>query len=315
MPMRFLTRIADQPYLLLTLTSLFWAGNAVVGRAVVQEIPPVALAEIRWIGAFLLLLPFAWPSLRTELPLIRRNFGILVVLSLAGISAFNTLLYWALQYTTAINATLMQSGGPLLIGLWSLILFRDPLTRIQTIGVLLSLAGVLVIVSGGDPARLASLTLNVGDLAVIVAMAIYALYSTLLRKRPGMTAISFAAVTIGLGALLLLPLAVAENLAGARFAPLNAGSLAALVYVIVFPSVLAYLCFNRGVQLIGANRAGPFFHLIPLFGALLAVVFLGERPGLHHGVGALLILGGVIVASRGRVNAARNRVAVETRRP
>ena len=262
--MRFLTRLADQPYLLLTLTSLFWAGNAVVGRAVADEIPPVALAEIRWIGAFLLLLPFAWRSIGSELPIIRRHFGILVLLSFTAISVFNTLLYWALQYTTAINATLMQSSGPLLIGIWSMLLFRDPLTLRQFAGILVSLAGVLVIISEGQFERLAALTLNVGDIAVIVAMVVYALYSTLLRKRPAMTPISFAAVTMGLGALLLLPLAIAETAAGAYFARLDAGSVAALVYVTLFPSVLAYLCFNRGVQLIGANRAGPFFHLIPL---------------------------------------------------
>jgi drug/metabolite transporter (DMT)-like permease len=115
--MRSLARIADEPCLLLTLTSLFWAGNAVVGRAVAHQIPLVALAQIRCVGAFLILLPFAWPSVRRELPVIRRHFGVLVVLSLTGISVFNTLLHWGLQYTTAINATLMQSGGPLLIGL------------------------------------------------------------------------------------------------------------------------------------------------------------------------------------------------------
>lgn len=307
--MRPPARLFDQPYLLLTLTSLFWAGNTVVGRAVADKIPPVALAEVRWIGAFLLLLPFAWRSLSAELPLIRRHIAILLVLALTGISAFNTLLYWSLQYTTAINATLMQSTGPLLIGVWSLALFHDPLTRGQVAGIAVSLAGVLVILSGGDPAWLAGLTLNVGDIAVLVAMTIYAFYSTLLRKRPAMTQISFAALTMGLGAVLLLPLTIAERLSGAHFAPLETGSIAALAYVVVFPSVLAHLCFNRGVQLIGANRAGPFFHLIPLFGAVLAVIFLGERPGIHHGVGAALILCGVVAASRGRSAVDRNRGA------
>lgn len=306
-------RIADRPYLLLTLTSLFWAGNAVVGRAIVGDIPPVALAEIRWCLAFALLLPFVWRRLRADLPLIRRHIGILALLSLTSIGLFNVLLYWSLQYTTAINATLMQSSGPLLIGLWSLILFREPLTRGQIGGILLSLAGVAAIVSGGDPARLAHLSLNVGDVAIVVAVAIYALYSTLLRKRPDISQLSFAAITIGLGALLLAPLAIAERLAGAEMAPLTAGSAAALVYVVLFPSILAVLFFNRGVQLIGANRAGPFFHLIPLFGATLAILFLGERPQLFHAIGAILIVGGVVLASR-RPADGRNRVAPEPRR-
>jgi drug/metabolite transporter (DMT)-like permease len=300
--------LRDQPYLLLSLTSLFWAGNAVVGRAVVERIPPVALAEIRWAIAFLLLLPFAWRQVRADLTIVRRHIGMIILLSLTGIGAFNMLLYSSLKYTTAINATLMQSSGPLLIGLWNLLLFRDPPTRWQIAGVCISLAGIAVIVSGGDPARLGNLALNVGDVIVIVAIAIYALYSTLLRKRPGMAPLSFVTVTIGFGALMLLPPTIIEQALGARFAPLNFGSLAAIVYVAVFPSILAYLCFNRGVQLIGANRAGPFFHLIPLFGALLAVTFLGERPGIYHGVGAALIVGGVLLASR-RPAPIGNRVA------
>lgn len=307
--MKFPVRLANQPYLLLTLTSLFWGGNAVVGRAVVHDIPPVALAQLRWLGAFVLLLPFAWRSMSRDLPVIRRHLWLIVGLSFASITVFNTLLYWALQYTTAINASLMQSSGPLLIGLWSFLLFRDPLTGRQVGGIAVSLLGVLVIISGGDPTRLAGLTLNAGDIAVIIAMVVYALFSTLLRKRPPMAPVSFAAVTIGIGAVLLLPLTLAEYASGARIAQLGAGDVGALGYVIVFPSVLAYLFFNRGVELIGANRAGPFFHLIPLFGTLLAVVFLGERPHLYHGVGALLIVGGVFVASHGAT--VMNRVAEE----
>jgi drug/metabolite transporter (DMT)-like permease len=291
------SRLRDRPYLLLTLTSLFWSGNAVVGRAIVDDVPPVALAEIRWTLAFLLLLPFAWPSIRVELPVIRRHLGILLVLSLTSVGAFNTLLYWSLQHTTAINATLMQSAGPLLIGLWSLVLFREPLTRRQFAGVLVSLAGILTIVSEGSLERLTALTLNAGDIAVVIAIGIYALYSTLLRRRPGMTQLSFAAVIIGMGALMLLPLAALESLFGARMAPLHPGAIAALLYVAVFPSILAVLFFNRGVQLVGANRAGPFLHLVPLFGAILAVAFLGERPGPHHALGAVLVIGGVLFAS------------------
>jgi drug/metabolite transporter (DMT)-like permease len=144
---------------------------------------------------------------------------------------------------------------------------------------------------------------------VIVATAIYGLYSTLLRKRPAMTAPSFAALTIGIGAVMLAPIAFAEYLSGARIAPLTPGAVAAIGYVTIFPSILAVLCYNRGVQLIGANRAGPFFHLVPLFGAILAIVFLGERPGLHHAIGAVLIIGGVFVAGSNASAARRNRVA------
>lgn len=293
-----LPRLRDQPYLLLSLTSLFWAGNAIVGRAVAGDIPPVMLAQMRWTFAFLILLPFAWPRLRYELPVLRQNIGIVIVLSLTGITAFNTMLYWSLQYTTAINATLMQSSAPLLIGLVSWALFGDPLTRLQIAGVFLSLCGVATIVSGGDPARLFGLSLNVGDVAIVIAMAIYAIYATLLRKRPTVAPLSLVCATMGIGAVLLLPFTVGEYVSGARFAALDLGGLAAIGYVSVFPSILSYVCFNRGVELIGANRAGPFFHLIPLFGVILAVLFLGERLALFHVVGAALIIGGVVIAGR-----------------
>jgi drug/metabolite transporter (DMT)-like permease len=231
-----------------------------------------------------------------------------VVLAATSIGAFNTLLYWSLQYTTAINAALMQSVGPLLIGLWSLVLFRDPLTRRQTLGICVSLLGIVTIVSGGDFGRLLRLTLNVGDLAVILAIAIYSLYSTLLRRRPPMSALSFAAVTIGIGAVIIFPFALAEYLAGFRMAPLTMGAVAAIGYVTIFPSIVAVLCYNRGVELIGANRSGPFLHLVPLFAVVLAMIFLDERPGLHHAIGAALIIGGVFAAGR-PVAAGRNRVA------
>lgn len=302
-------RLLDQPYLLLTLTSLFWGGNAVVGRAVVDEIPPVALAQIRWSLAFLLLIPFAWSRLRDDLPVIRRHIGVILLLTVTGITAFNTLQYWSLQYTTATNVSVLQSSAPLLIGLWSWALWRDPLTRGQLAGVATSLVGVLAIVSGGELNRLLGLTLNVGDVVMLVAIADYALYSALLRQRPGIAPISFLAVTIGLGAVLLLPLSLAEFAFGARIAPLDAGGIAALAYVAVFPSILSYMFFNRGVHLIGANRAGPFFHLIPLFGSLLAIIFLGERPGWHHLIGAVLIIGGVFIAGRQWRHVGRNRVA------
>jgi drug/metabolite transporter (DMT)-like permease len=305
------SRLYDRPYLLLTLTSLFWAGNAVVGRATVDIIPPVALATIRWSLAFLILLPFVWSTIRTEMPVIRRHVGILALLALTSVGVFNTLLYWSLLHTTAINATLMQSAGPLLIGLWSLVLFKEPLTRGQFGGILVSLIGIVTIVSGGDLSRIASLSLNVGDIAVLVAIAIYGLYSTMLRRRPAMTALSFAAVIFGIGALMLVPVAFAEYLSGARIAQLTPGAFAALFYVTIFPSIFAVLCYNRGVQLIGANRSGPFLHLVPLFGVILAIVFLGERPGWHQALGAILVVGGVFIAGTSRSSAAKNRVAAE----
>lgn len=159
------------------------------------------------------------------------------------------------------------------------------------------------------------MSLNVGDIAVIVAIAIYGLFTTLLRLRPPMSALSLAAVMIGMGAVMLVPLVIAEHLSGALFQPLTVGALAAIGYVAIFPSILSVLFYNRGVQLIGANRAGPFYHFIPLFGSILAIVFLGERPGWYHLVGAILIIGGVFVAGTSASAASKNRVAEPVTRP
>ncbi|WP_156953315.1 DMT family transporter [Afifella pfennigii] len=295
--------IFNQPYLLLTLAPLFWAGNAVVGRAVVEAFPPVLLAQFRWIGAALLILPFAWRYIRADLPVIRRHFWPLTLLTLSGITVFNTLLYTALAYTTALNVVLLQAAIPLAIALIVFFLYRERLTGGQLAGILVSLFGVATIVSGGDWRVLAELELNPGDAIMLFAVFVYGLYSSLLKRRPALHWLSFLGVTVTWGAILLLP-ATAFSLARGAEVTISAGTLLAGIYVILFPSVLSYICFNRGVDLVGPNRAGPFFHLVPLFGALMSVVLLGEPFTLAHAVGATCILGGVFVASRRR----RNRV-------
>jgi drug/metabolite transporter (DMT)-like permease len=289
--------IIDRPYLLLSLTSLFWAINIVLGRFIAGTIPPVALAQVRWAGAALILLLVGWRHLRRDWPVIRTHLPILLVLGLTGITLYNTMAYYGLNYTQALNALLMQSSGPLLVGLWSLVLFRDRLTRPQLIGIVISLLGVITIITRGHPEVLFGLTVNRGDLWLVAAMAIYALYTVLLRKRPRIHFLSFLAVTITAGAVMLIPLFLVEFSLGFRINPTPA-AFGVILYVIIFPSVLAYFCFNRGVELIGANRAGQFFHLIPVFGSAIAIVFLGERPQWFHGVGYALIVAGIIIAQR-----------------
>jgi drug/metabolite transporter (DMT)-like permease len=291
------TRVWDRPYLLLTLAQLFWAGNIVLARFVAGHVPPVALATIRWSGAFLIVLPFAWPHLKREWPVIRRHWLLLTVLTLTGISAYNTMAYWGLQYTQAINGLLLQSIGPLLVAVWALVLFGERLSLGQLGGVLLSLAGVVVVICRGDPAVILDIDFNRGDVWFVAAIIIYALYSALLKQRPPMHQISLLAVLTGWGALWLIPVLAVEIAAGARlsFDPL---SFATLAYVAVFPSLLGYLFFNRGVELIGPNRAAPFFHLIPVFGSALAILFLGEAPHLYHAAGYGLVLAGIAIATR-----------------
>jgi drug/metabolite transporter (DMT)-like permease len=296
-PRSLIGGLANQPYVLLSLTSLFWAGNAIVGRTAAGQIPPVTLSIARWIAAFLIVLPFAWRHLAKDWPAIRRQFGLMALLSLSGIATFNTLQYTALESTTALNILLLQSAGPLFIAIWSMILLGVRLTPAQALGILTSMVGVLVILLHGDLTALAGIDINRGDLAFIAAMAIFGFYSALSQKRPAIHGLSFLAFTFGCGALCLVPLEIWE-LAARPVAQINVANLASVAYVAIFPSVLAYLCFNRGVQLIGANRAAPFFHLIPVFGSAMAIAFLGERPHLYHAVGYALVLAGVVVAAR-----------------
>jgi drug/metabolite transporter (DMT)-like permease len=284
-------------WLLLSLTALFWAGNAVVGRAVTADFPPVALAFWRWVLASALVAPFAWRRLKEDLPALVRAWPLVLLLSLLGIAAFNTLLYTALHSTTVINAVLLQSVMPPLILLASFIIFRERAGAGQLIGLLVALVGVAAIVSEGAPGRLLHLHLNPGDLMMLAAVIGYAVYSALLRKRPPVHPSSFLLASFMVGAAMLAPLYLLELLSG-RSANLGGNSLAALLYVAVFPSILAYLFFNRGVELMGANRAGLFIHLIPVFGAVLAMVFLGEALRPYHAVGAALIGLGIVLSTR-----------------
>ena len=289
--------LMNKPYLLLTLTPLFWAGNAVVGRAVAGHIPPITLSFMRWCTAFLIVLPFAWPHLKRDWPAIRARLGTMIVLSITGVSIFNTLQYWALEHTEALNALLMQSTGPLFVAIWSLLLLGIRLTWAQAAGITVSLCGVFVILLRGDFNTLSALTLNKGDIIFLFALAIFGFYSVLSAKRPAIDNMSFLAFTFGCGALCLVPLFVWE-VAARPFVKITPENLAAFAYVATFPSIISYLCFNRGVELIGPNRAAPFLHLIPVFGAVLAIFFLGEHPQLFHLIGFVLVLAGVFIAAR-----------------
>jgi len=289
----------DRPYLLLTLVSLFWAINIVVGRLVAGTIPPIMLAQIRWGGAAILLLPFALPHLKRDWPAVRSRFWLMCFLSLTGVTLYNTLGYYALQYTGAINGSLFQSTGPLWVAVFSFLLFRDFLSAGQSVGILLSILGVAVMITRGDPAALLHLDFNVGDLWFVLAVAIYSLYTAMLRLRPPMHSLSFLVFTIVIGAILLLPATGIEWAQGHRM-EITPTSVMAFIYVAIFPSILAYLFFNRGVELIGANQASPFLYLIPVFGSAIAILFLGERPALYHGIGCVLIIAGIFLAQKWR---------------
>jgi drug/metabolite transporter (DMT)-like permease len=289
--------LANQPYLLLSITALCWAGNAIVGRLAAGHIQPATLSFLRWSFAFLIILPFAWKHLVRDWAAIRSRLGIMILLSITGIGAFNTLQYWALEHTQALNTLLLQSAGPLVVAVWSLLLLGVRLTLAQAAGVLLSMAGVFVILLHGDLTTLSKIDFNIGDLIFIVALAIFGIYSVLSLKRPDIHGLSFVAFTFGAGAACLIPLFIWELFARPLM-QIDTANLLTLFYVAVFPSTIAYLCYNRGVQLIGANRAAPFFHVVPVFGTIMSIVFLGEHPQAFHFIGFALVLAGVFVASR-----------------
>jgi len=290
-------RLWRSAWTLLALANLFWAGNIVIGRAVAGLVPPVTLAYWRWTGAFILAVGFAWPQLRRDWATLRSSWRVLALLSATGIASYNTMCYIGLQYTTALNVLLLQSTMPVVILLWALALFGERPSPWQGLGVVVSIAGVAAIAGRGSLEALLHLSINVGDVWILVAVLIYAAFPPLLRMRPAVHPLSFLVASMGVGSLMMLPFYLWEIASGAT---IRGGwpSYAAMAYTAVLPSFVAYLFFNRAVELIGASRAGQSAHLMPVFGAALAVLFLGERFRLYHAVGILLIAAGILLASR-----------------
>ncbi len=286
------------PYLLLTLASLFWAGNWVVGRAMRNDIPPVAMGFWRWAVALLILLPFAVPELRRNWHVVRANWFTLALLGGLGATLFNTMIYVGLQYTAVTNGVLFNSVTPIIIIVMSWLAFRERLGAWQAIGVVLSLAGVAIIVARGEPAMLAALKFNRGDLWLISSTLLWASYTVVLRRRPaGLSAIGFLAAMLLLGLPLLLPFYLWELFTRGGFSA-SIPAMTALAYYGTLPSIVAYLFWNRGVAQIGPNKAGLFVHLMPVFGALLSLIFLGERLCAYHFAGAAMIFGGIYLTTR-----------------
>ena len=260
------------------------------------DVPPVALSFWRWAGASLLIIYFAWPKLKKDWPIMRRrqNLPLLLLLALTGIAMFNTLLYSGLHSTIAINAFLIQSLMPVLIMLFSFLIFRDKITIFQGVGVALSFAGVVMVIARGDLEVLRSLALNRGDVMILIAAIGYAFYSILLRLRPEIHPLSFIGFTFIAGTIMILPLYLWESFT-VKTLSLNGPTFLTIAYVVIFPSIVSYFCYNRGIELIGANRAGLFIHLAPVFGTIMAILFLGERFFWFHGIGIIMIISGIIL--------------------
>ena len=294
---RLTTRLYDNAYLLLSFMALCWAGNQVLGRAVAGHIPPIAYSFLRWSLATVIVLPFALPHVRRDWPVIRTHWRYLAFVGAIGGGLFNTLQYIGLNHTTALNSLVLNSTGPIFIAMASFLIFRERLTLRQAGGTAVSMAGVLGIITKGDLDVLHALAFNNGDLLLLTGMATNGIYTALLRDRPAIHWLSFLFMLFLVSALVVLPFLMWEIASGARM-EVTSFTLAAVAYVAIFPSVVAYICLTRGVELIGANRSGIFLHMIPLFGALLAIGLLGEPLRVFHVIGFALILCGVALASR-----------------
>lgn len=286
------------PYLLLTLTPFFWSCNWIIGRALREDIPPMGMTFFRWLFAVLMLAPFALPRLRRDWPIVRANLGTMLLLGSIGVGTHNALAYLGLNYTTATNGVVLNSFIPVMIIAMAWIFFRERMKPLQLAGVAVSLCGVLAILSQGSPQALAAFRLNGGDLFVILSMAMWSLYTILLRHRPpGIGMLSFLFVLAVVGDLVVLPFWIGEMALGRQIV-WTPRTLAALLSVALFSSVLAYVFWNRGVEQVGAQVAGLFVHLMPVFGVILSWLFLDERLQVYHVAGIALILTGFVLTTR-----------------
>jgi drug/metabolite transporter (DMT)-like permease len=283
---------------LLTLPPLFWAGNAVFARLLVGEMPPLVLSLLRWLLALGIFLPFAWRALAEHRVALRAAWKEIALIGLLGVGAYNTFQYLAVQTSTAVNVTLIAASTPVFVLLFGVLFFGERARLAQWLGAALSLCGVTWVLLRGDPANVTHLGFVPGDLIMIAANITWALYTWLLRKRrPQLPFAPFLAAQMLVGAAAIAPLAGVE-LALDHVIVWNQRVVAVLVYMAIFPSIIAYYCWDRGVTRVGAVVPVYFANLTPLFAALLSTLLLGEAPHLYHAVGLALIIGGIHVASR-----------------
>ena len=284
-------------FFLLALANLFWSGNWIAGRALRDSFDPITLNFWRWAIATLAMAPFALPALRGNGALLRRHAGILLVLALTGIAVFQSLVYLGLRSTTAVNAVLINSSIPLFMLLCSWVIERERASPRQIGGMLVSLAGILVILSRGSPGALLELEVHAGDAWILLAMPVWGIYSVLLKRRPPeLGGLPFLFVISLAGVVMLLPFATFAAVRGPMELPTAAEALGVL-YMGLMASVVAFICWNRGVAAVGANAAGFTVHLLPAFGTVLAIVLLGETFAPFHAAGIAIILGGVLLAT------------------
>ncbi len=286
-------------YILLFLTTLFWSGNFIVGKAAsMYEIPPFSLNFYRWFFAGLILLPFTNREILKKKNYIYKNIGFFIILGITSITIFNSIVYYSLYYTQVISGVLMISTIPVWIIFISSILNIEKTNVFQIIGVLLSLAGVFFIVTKADIDLVKNLNFNKGDLTMIIAMFSWALYSALLKKKKyELSQIALLEVVIICGLFFLIPIYFIEMSLGNTI-KLETPFFLTLTYVVLFPGLASFFFWIKGISLIGANRAGIFLHLMPIFGAIMAIVIFDEKFMFYHFIGAAFIISGIVLSNK-----------------
>jgi drug/metabolite transporter (DMT)-like permease len=280
------------PVLLLFFAVLFWSGHNVVAKGIIEFVPPLSFTFARWFLASLIILPIAWPHLKSDWQKAIKWWPRLLLIAATGICAFNCLLYIALQTTSAVNVGLISSIFPVTIALFSHLILNVSLSRPQVIGMVICFMGVVVVIFRGDISSVTTLEFVVGDLWMLLGVFCGALYPVLLHKKPDIHPLSLLAVLIILGALTSLPLFLYEVVQG-EYIQLNQQVITGLIVIAIFPSVLSYMCWNRGIELVGANHAGLFLNLVPILTAILAYIFIDEIISWYHYLGLFLIIGGI----------------------
>ena len=286
-----------QPYLVLLLTTLLWGGNAVAGRLAVGEISPLALTCLRWVIVVVILVPVFGGQVLAEAAALRPRWPSILLMGTLGFTGFNALFYAAAHHTSAVNLTILQGSIPVLVLLGTVLFFGGRIRPLQAVGMGVALIGVTAVAGKGDLTVLRTLAFNIGDVWMLAACVLYAGYTLGLRNRPQVSGFVFFTAMAVVAFLTSLPLLALEIAQGIVQWP-TARGWAVLLYVGLFPSLLAQIFFMRGVELIGPARAGLFVNLVPVFGALLAVVLLGEPFALYHAAGLVLVLGGIALSER-----------------
>ncbi len=295
--MNLMNALFSRPYLILTITALLWAGNAIAGKLAVGHVSPFTVTTLRWLIAVLVLLPFSLPTLRRDWKAIVSNLPFLLFCGAIGFMLFNNLLYLALNHTTAINAGILQASMPLFVFGLNFLVFKIRATLLQVIGFVLTLMGVALTATNGDLMNIARTQINIGDLYMIIAVAAYGIYSVALVKRPPMHWLSFILVPAFLAFLTSLPFTFWEMQQPGFIIP-DAQGWAVIAYTAIFPAIISQIFWVRGLEAIGSNRGGVFINLVPIFAAGLAVLMLGESFGIHHAMALVLVIAGVWMSQK-----------------